>query len=211
MRIGIVDDHPLVREGLISILSIDEGFEIVGEASNCREGIFMIKEKRPDIALIDLKLRDECGFDIVKEVKNKTETKFVILTSSAEQSDFFQAEILDVDGYILKEALPEELLNGLKLIYKGRKYYDPGLVRLHMKRDNDPIDLLTQREKEVLLALAEGLSNKEISEKLYVTEHTVKKHVSQILAKLNLADRTHAIIFAYNKGLTSSVSRLQFN
>ena len=166
----------------------------------------MIKEKKPDIALIDIKLGDECGLDIVREVKDKIETKFVILTSSAAQSDFLQAEILDVDGYILKEALPEELLNGLRLICKGRRYYDPGLVRLFMKRDNDPLDLLTQREKEVLMALAEGLSNKEISQKLYVTEHTVKKHVSQILAKLNLADRTQAIIFAYNNGLASHTS-----
>jgi len=206
MKIGIVDDHPLVREGLISILSIDDQFEFVGEASNCQEGIVMIKEKKPDIALIDIKLGDECGLDIVREVKDKIETKFVILTSSAAQSDFLQAEILDVDGYILKEALPEELLNGLRLICKGRRYYDPGLVRLFMKRDNDPLDLLTQREKEVLMALAEGLSNKEISQKLYVTEHTVKKHVSQILAKLNLADRTQAIIFAYNNGLASHTS-----
>lgn len=201
MRIGIIDDHPLVRQGLISILSLHEDFEIMGEATNCQEGIVMIMKNRPELVLIDLKLGDECGLDIIREVKNKIETKFVILTSSAEQSDFVQAEILDVDGYILKEALPEELIYGLRLISKGRKYYDPGLVSLQMKRDNDPIDLLTQREKEVLLALAEGLSNKEISQKLYVTEHTVKKHVSQILAKLDLADRTHAIIFAYNKGL----------
>ncbi len=201
MRIGIIDDHPLVRQGLISILSLYEDFEIMGEATNCQEGIAMIMEKRPEIVLIDLKLGNECGLDIIKEVKNKTESRFVVLTSSAEQSDFLQAEMLDVDGYILKEALPEELIYGLRLIYKGRKYYDPGLVRLQMKRNDDPLELLTQREKEVLLALGEGLSNREISQKLYVTEHTVKKHVSQILAKLNLSNRTDAIIFAYNKGL----------
>ncbi len=201
MKIGIIDDHPLVRQGLISVLSIYEDFEVVGEATNCREGIAMIMEKRPEIALIDLKLGNDCGFDIIREVKDKTESRFVILTSSAEQGDFLQAELLDVDGYILKEALPEELIYGLRLIYKGRKYYDPGLVRLQMKRDDDPLELLTQREKEVLLALGEGLSNREISERLYVTEHTVKKHVSQILSKLNLADRTHAVIFAYNRGL----------
>jgi len=204
MRIGIIDDHPLVRQGLISILSLHEDFEIVGEATNCQEGIVMIMEKRPEIVLIDLKLGNECGLDIIREVKNKTESKFVILTSSVEQSAFLQAETLDVDGYILKEALPEELIYGLRLVYKGRKYYDPGLVSLQMRRDSDPLELLTQREKEVLLALGEGLSNKEISQKLYVTEHTVKKHVSQILAKLDLADRSHAIIFAYNKGLIGS-------
>jgi len=201
MRIGIIDDHPLVREGLISILSLHEDFEVVGEATNCQEGIFMIIEKKPEIVIIDLKLGNQCGLDIIREVKNKVECKFVILTSSAEQSDFLQAEILGVHGYILKEALPEELIYGLRLIYKGRKYYDPGLVRLQIYRDNDPLELLTQREKEVLLALGKGLSNKEISQKLYVTEHTVKKHVSQILSKLNLTNRTDAIIFAYNKGL----------
>ncbi|HHV95120.1 MAG TPA: response regulator transcription factor [Clostridiaceae bacterium] len=203
MRIGIIDDHPLVREGLISVLSLHEDFKIVGEATNCQEGIAMILEKEPEIVLIDIKLGNESGLDIIREVKNKIKTKFVILTSSAEQNDFLQAEILGVDGYILKEALSEELVYGLRLIYKGRKYYDPGLLRLQMRKDDDPLELLTQREKEVLLALGEGLSNKEISKKLYVTEHTVKKHVSQILAKLNLTNRTDAIIFVYNKGLIS--------
>ena len=96
MRIGIIDDHPLVREGLISILSLHEDFEVVGEATNCQEGIFMIIEKKPEIVIIDLKLGNQCGLDIIREVKNKVECKFVILTSSAEQSDFMQAEILGV-------------------------------------------------------------------------------------------------------------------
>lgn len=201
MRIGIIDDHPLVRQGLISILSLEQKYEIVGEATNIKDGLDMIIKKQPEVTLIDLKLGDECGLGIVKEAKKMVKSKFVILTSSAKESDFIQAERVGVDGYILKEALPEELLYGIKLISRGRKYFDPGILKYTMMQNNDPIKQLTPREIEVLLSLGKGLSNKEISKKFFITEHTVKKHVSSILSKLGLSDRTQAAIFVYNSGL----------
>lgn len=120
------------------------------------------------------------------------------------------AKEIRVDGYVLKEALPEELIHALKIISKGRKYYDPGVLELIIK-SNDPfeddghLEQLTPKEKEVLMELGKGRSNKEISQVLYITEYTVKKHVSQILAKLDLTDRTQAALYANVKGLATYV------
>jgi two-component system nitrate/nitrite response regulator NarL len=116
--------------------------------------------------------------------------------------DFLKAEEVGVDGYVLKEALPEELLYAIKIVSQGRKYYDPTLLELKMKETaNDPINELTPREQDVLMALGEGLPNREIAKRLFITEYTVKKHVSQILSKLELADRTQAALFASSRGL----------
>ena len=112
------------------------------------------------------------------------------------KKDFRRARELGVDGYVLKEAFPEELIAAIRLVYRGRKYYDPSMVDLVMNKDEDDslIEQLTPRELEVLRALGEGLNNKDIAKKLFITEYTVKKHVSQILAKLDLTGRTQAAL-----------------
>lgn len=195
MRIIIVDDHPLVRQGLASLLSMEDDMELIGECSNVKEALLMIDEKKPDIAIIDLKLGKESGLDIVT-ARKKTSCRFVILTSSAAYIDFKKSEELNVDGYVLKEALPEELLYALRLVHKGRKYYDPVLMQYKMQEGNNYN--LTLREIEVLKKLGEGLNNYQIAKELFISENTVKKHVSQILAKLNLQDRTQAALYANN-------------
>lgn len=202
MRIILVDDHPLVRKGLISVLSLEEDFEIIGEASNKTEAIKYITDKKPDIALVDLRLGEENGLDIIEHFNNKNiGCKFMVLTSSANEWNFKKAQEFGAQGYILKEALPEELIYALQLISRGRKYYDPGILDEIMNETNDGIMLeeLTEREQEVLMALGEGLSNKEIAQKLYISIFTVKKHVSQVLAKLNLADRTQAALYIQSR------------
>lgn len=195
MRIIIVDDHPLVRQGLASLISMEDDMELIGECSNVNEALLMIEEKKPDMAIIDLKLGKESGLDIVTARKN-TSCKFVILTSSAAYIDFKKSEELNVDGYVLKEALPEELLYALRLVHKGRKYYDPVLMQYKMQVGNN--FNLTLREIEVLHKLGEGLNNYQIAKDLCISENTVKKHVSQILAKLNLQDRTQAALYVNN-------------
>jgi len=161
----------------------------------------MIKQNKPDLALIDLRLGTECGLDIISAAKkHDVGTKFIVLTSSASIDDFMMAEECGAEGYILKEALPEELLFAIRLVNRGRKYYDPELLEYKLKQhDNAYSEQLTDREKEVLKELGNGLNNRQIAEKLFITENTVKKHVSQILAKLNLNDRTQAALYA-NKG-----------
>ncbi len=195
MKIIIVDDHPLVRQGLASLISMEDDMELIGECSNVNEALLMIDEKKPDMAIIDLKLGKESGLDIVT-ARKKASCKFVILTSSAAYIDFKKSEELNVDGYVLKEALPEELLYALRLVHKGRKYYDPVLMQYKMQEGNNYN--LTLREMEVLHKLGDGLNNYQIAKELFISENTVKKHVSQILAKLNLQDRTQAALYANN-------------
>jgi DNA-binding NarL/FixJ family response regulator len=201
MRIILVDDHPLVRKGLISVLSLEKGIEIIGEASNIGETISLISEKDPDLALIDLRLGRENGLDIIKNYKNKSiRCKFLVLTSSSNERDFRKAKELGSQGYILKEALPEELIYAIHLIERGRKYYDPSIMDEIIKDSYDNIfEELTEREQEVLVALGEGLSNKDIAKKLYISLFTVKKHVSQILNKLDLTDRTQAALYIQSR------------
>lgn len=202
MKVVIVDDHPLVRRGLTSILSLDGSMEVLGEATNRKEAIELFNTAKPDLALVDLRLADESGLDLITDaICQGLACKFVVLTSSTEEEDFKRAKETGVDGYLLKEALPEELIHALRMISKGRKYYDQGVLDLVTKvseplEEDEHLEQLTPKEKEVLIELAKGLSNKEISQTLFITEYTVKKHVSQVLAKLGLANRTQAALYA---------------
>lgn len=204
MKIVIVDDHPLVRRGLAAVISMQSNLQFAGEATNGQEALLVIEETRPDLVLIDLKLADESGLDIIKAARVRgIASKFILLTSSASREDFLKAEEVLVDGYVLKEALPEELLFAIQLVHKGRKYYDPGLMEDKMRMSgSSPTDELTPKEKEVLIELGQGACNREIASRLFISEFTVKKHVSQILAKLQVADRTQAALYANAVGLT---------
>jgi two-component system nitrate/nitrite response regulator NarL len=204
MKIVIVDDHPLVRRGLAAVISMQPNVEFAGEATNGQEALQVIEETQPDLVLIDLKLADESGLDVIKAARARGITsKFILLTSSASREDFMKAEEVLVDGYVLKEALPEELLFAIQLVHKGRKYYDPGLMEDKMRMSgSSPTDELTPKEKEVLIELGQGACNRDIASRLYISEFTVKKHVSQILAKLQVADRTQAALYANAVGLT---------
>lgn len=158
MKIVIVDDHPLVRRGLASVISMQSNLQFAGEATNGQEALLVIEEIQPDLVLIDLKLADESGLDIIKEARVRGfSCKFILLTSSASREDFLKAEEVLVDGYVLKEALPEELLFAIQLVHKGRKYYDPGLMEDKMRMSgSSPTDELTPKEKEVLIELGQG-------------------------------------------------------
>jgi two-component system nitrate/nitrite response regulator NarL len=209
MKVVIIDDHPLVRRGLTSILSLDESIEVLGEATNSSEALALFSKTKPDLALVDLRLANESGLNLITEaISLGIICKFVVLTSSSEMDDFRRATEIGVDGYLLKEAFPEELIHALHIISKGRKYYDPGVLDLVMKsngslNEDSDLELLTPKEKEVLIELGMGHSNKKIAQTMYITEYTVKKHVSQVLAKLALADRTHAALYANVKGLVT--------
>ncbi len=201
MHIVIIDDHPLVRQGLSAVLSIEDDMIVTGEASTAKEGISLVCEIRPDIAIVDLRLGDSSGLDTIQTCKEKVPgCKYIVLTSSADRDDFCRAEELGADGYILKQAFPEEIASAVRLVYRGRKYFDPIMVENYMHHKiNDPFGTLTSRERDVLDALGEGLRNREIARKLFITEFTVKKHVSQILAKLELSDRTQAALLARDR------------
>lgn len=207
MKVVVVDDHPLVYEGIRAVLEAEKDFEMVGWACGGQDVERLFTRFQPDLALIDLRLPGEYGLDIVKKGREFTpKCRFVILTTFAQADDIRQAISAGVDGYILKEALPEEMVSALRLVSRGRPYFDPSVMQILISQSNRGSALaeLTERELEVLKALARGLNNKEISDLICVTEHTVKKHVSSILGKLELKDRTQAALFAVEHGLQAS-------
>lgn len=196
MKVVIVDNHPVIRQGLISILTNEKSIEEIKEASNIQEAISIITKEEIEIAIIDLRLDNADGLAIVARAKDmQLKTKFIVLTEIMSEENFKKAEHLGVYGYILKEAFIDDILYAIRVIIRGKKYYYPDIL----KYNNSIIDQLTNREKDVLKEIRKGLTNEEIANCLYISEHTVKKHVSNILAKLNLNNRTQITVKLNNK------------
>ena len=198
MRLLVVDDHPLVRKGIISTLSLEQGIEDIQEASGVDEAVAAISKGKPDITIVDLNLGNEDGLDVISKAKQKKlNSKFVVLTSSSKREDFERAQRMNVDGYILKEAFTEDIIYAFKVIARGKSFYDATIVKLKLNQERNPIlEELTQRELEVFKELGKGYSNKQIAKCLFIAENTVKKHVSTILDKLGFEHRTEAAIEA---------------
>lgn len=202
MTLVSIDDYPLSRQGLMAVLNLEEEFEFVGQASCIGEARDVISRLNPEIIFVDLKLKNECGFDLISDVKElNPNCKVIILTSSLDPADFKRASEFGVDGYIIKDAMPEEIVNAVRLISKGRKYYDPSIMEILMKQELNNVEQLTTRELDVLAMLGKGLNNKEIGKELFITEYTVKKHISQIFGKLGLSCRTQAALYANKHGI----------
>ncbi|MBO8128218.1 MAG: response regulator transcription factor [Peptococcaceae bacterium] len=212
MKVVVVDDHLLVWEGIKAVFEPVEDFKLAGWASNGHEAEQLFAAAQPDIALVDLRLPGEYGIEIIKKVRSLAPgCRFVVLTTYGDAEDIKRALDAGVDGYLLKEALPEEMTTALRLVGRGRPYFDPAVMQFVMHQpsdDKDGLSELTEREREVLRALARGLSNKEIAGLLCVTEHTVKKHISSILGKLELKDRTQAALYAVAHGIGRSGTSL---
>lgn len=198
MNILVVDDHPLVRKGIIDIIQITKKDIKMYEAGNLEEAIKIIQTKHIDILLVDINLGKDNGFDLVEKTKKLgLPLKVVMLTSSCNFNDIKKAQDLEVNGYILKDAYIDDIQYALNVIERGDTYYSPHIAKftisgIGMKDMNE----LTERELEVLAKLSLGLSNSQISKALYITEGTTKKHVSNILAKLNMSSRIEAVIYA---------------
>jgi DNA-binding NarL/FixJ family response regulator len=142
------------------------------------------------------------GLELIRQARKKVPScRFVILTSFASQKEVSEAIAENVEGYILKDALPDEFVSAIRLVARGRRYYDPEIIDSVMRGEGDSLKELTGRELEVLEALAEGMSNKDIAKNFFISENTVKKHVCSILDKLELHDRTQAALFAFSRGM----------
>lgn len=196
MNVLVVDDHPLVRKGISTTLSCDEDIDVVMEASCIDEALSLINSQKPNLAIVDLNLGKEDGLEIIKRSKVKgTTTKFLIFTSSVKKEDFIRSEEEGVDGYILKDAFSEDILYAIHIVLRGRKFIDPEITKYQVESTlSDSFTELTPREYDVLVEIGKGLSNGEIANKLFISEHTVKKHVSSILLKLQLSHRTQAAL-----------------
>ncbi len=198
MKILIVDDHPMVRKGLVSILSLEEGIQEVREASRVEEALDVLSVYNPDIAILDLKLGKENGLEIVIQAKKKNiRTKFLILTSSSRKEDFQRAQEIGVEGFILKEAFAEDVIYALHVVARGRKFFDPEIAQC-IKSEEEEFKDLTPREKDVLIELGKGLNNTQIAKSLYISENTVKKHIGSIFSKLGINHRVEAALFVNN-------------
>lgn len=197
MKILVVDDHPLVRKGVSSTLAFGDGIEVVLEASNIDEAMELLISQKPNLAIVDLNLGKEDGLEIIKRAKkNRMSTKFIILTSSIKKEDYQRSEELGVDGYILKEAFAEDILYAINVVLRGKKFIDSEVIRYQTENSvqDEYLKDLTPRESDVLVELGKGLSNFEIARELFISENTVKKHVSNILSKLELEHRTQAAL-----------------
>ena len=195
----ILDDHPIARKGLESILHMYRPDDKVLQAGTVKEAIDNMQNNNIDMAFIDLNLNEENGMDFLKWLKKeRQEVKTIFITSSSREQDFLQAKDMGVDAYILKDAFIDEIMFGLKAVERGSKFYSAELVGdIGSSTEEDKeLSSLTARETEVLKLLHCGYSNLEISEKLFISNGTAKKHVSSILSKLGLKNRVEAVLFA---------------
>jgi NarL family two-component system response regulator LiaR len=204
------DDHALVRGGVRGLLLTEPEMELVGEASNGIEAVENVLALKPDVILLDLHMPEKDGVEAISEIRaGMPDARILVLTSFATDEDVFPAIKAGALGYLLKDSSPQELLRAIRDVYNGQVSLDPAVAQKVMQELRQPPkqplteEPLTQREVEILKLVAEGLTNQEIADRLVVSERTVRAHVSNILAKLHLANRTQAALYALREGLAS--------
>ncbi|PEK02150.1 response regulator [Bacillus wiedmannii] len=212
IKVLLVDDHTVVLKGLAFFLSTQEDLELVGEASNGKEALVKVGETHPDVVLMDLYMPEMDGVEATGCIKKEyPDVKVIVLTSFSDQAHVLPALRAGASGYILKDVEPDQLVEAIRSAYKGNIQLHPDIANALLsqtlpveEKEEEPsiqVDVLTARENEVLQLLAKGMSNKEIASVLVITEKTVKAHVSSILSKLSLSDRTQAALYAVKNGI----------
>jgi NarL family two-component system response regulator LiaR len=212
IRVLIVDDHAVVRTGLKVFLDLQPDMEVVGEAADGSEGVAMARRLEPDVVLMDLLMPNMDGVTAIGRIKSeRPETEIVTMTSFIEEEKVTSALEAGASGYVLKDAEAEEVAAAVRAAYAGEVHLDPAVARLLAQRMRDrksPKDELaeplTEREKDVLRLLGQGMSNKDIGATLFITERTARTYVSNILGKLGLASRTQAALYAVEHKLVDA-------
>ncbi|ADY57045.1 two component transcriptional regulator, LuxR family [Syntrophobotulus glycolicus DSM 8271] len=205
-RVLVVDDHLLSRKGIASILSAHPMFEIAGEATNGQEAVEQARRLVPDLILMDIRMPNGSGLEATRRLKEEMPyVKIIILSVSDDVQDFFEAIKYGAQGYLLKNMEPEYWLDYIMSIVQGeapisRNLATKILQEFSIQKDDSSDNKLSEREKEVVQLVSQGLSNKDIGEKLHITESTVKNHLRNILAKLHLRNRVQLVAFAYKNG-----------
>lgn len=208
INIMIADDHTMMREGIKQLLEFDGDIKVIAEASDGNECLKILENVQPDVLLLDINMPEKNGLEVLKELKKKENlTKILILTVHNEVEYLVKAVDIGVDGYILKDSGSAELKRAIFTIMEDETFIQPSLIPLLnarlVKRDRDieKVDLLTKREREVLIQVANGMFNKEIADCLLISERTVKNHISSIFRKIEVFDRTQAAVFAIRNNL----------
>lgn len=200
IRILTVDDHPMLREGVASMIEAQADMVVVGEAVNGREAIESFRTHRPDVTLMDLQMPDMNGIDAIKAIRSEfSDARIVVLTTYKGDVQALRALKAGAAGYLLKSTLRKELLETIRAVHAGRRRI-PAEIAMDIA-EHAADDALTEREIEVLRRVALGNANKQIAAQLAISEETVKAHMKNILAKLSANDRTHAVTIALNRGI----------
>lgn len=200
IRLLVADDHPPMREGLSALLEKQPDFQVVALAQNGVETIAQFRQHQPDVLLMDLRMPEMEGADVVSTLRNEdSNARIIILTTYDGDEDIYRALRAGAYGYLLKDAPCQELFEAIRKVHIGQKYFMPSVAQKLTERFSD--SELTDRELEVLRLMVQGKSNRKISEELCVVEGTVKFHVRNILEKLGASDRTQAVTIALKRGL----------
>lgn len=207
IKIMIVDDHSMIREGLKQLLELEGDIAVIGEAGDGLECIKLLEQIEPDVMLLDINMPNMNGLQVLEQLKrDNKKVKVLILTIHNEIEYLFKAVDIGVNGYVLKDSDSSILKQAITQIYKGETYIQASLTPLLKEKMSRPRrsirdNILTKRELQVLELLGEGLYNKEIAERLYISEKTVKNHVSSIFKKINVTDRTQAVVYAIRNNI----------
>ena len=210
IRVLVVDDHPVVRRGIKSLLAEENDLELVGEAVNGKDAIEQVANLHPDVILMDLVMPEMTGVEAIQRITSThPEARILVMTSFAADDKVFPSIKAGALGYLMKDSDPEDLIRMIHQVYRGELSIQPAIARKVIQELNRPKeepltpDPLTERELEILQLLAQGVENKEIARRLFLREATVRTHVSNILSKLHLANRVQATLYALRKGITN--------
>lgn len=210
ISVMLVDDHDLIREGIKQILELEDDIDVIGQANNGEDAIQEAVEYNPNVILLDINMPKMNGIDVLRRLKDLgVRSRVIMLTIHDDREYILETMKIGADGYILKDSDAESLVRAIRDVSRGQTYVQPSIASLLAERgmgneedeDFQKVNALTKREYEVLTLIAEGLSNKNIADKLYISEKTVKNHVSSIFRKIEVNDRIQAAIFAFKNDI----------
>ncbi|MEZ5117800.1 MAG: response regulator transcription factor [Candidatus Nanopelagicales bacterium] len=203
IRVFLLDDHEVVRRGLADLLGLESDMEVVGEAGTAADALHRLPAARPDVAVLDVRLPDGSGVEVCRDIRSQLpDVRCLMLTSYADDEALFDAIMAGASGYVLKEIRGNDLVEAIRQVAGGKSLLDPAATQRVLERlrdgekHDDRLDALTEQEKRILELIGEGLTNRQIGERLHLAEKTVKNYVSSLLAKLGMERRTQAAAYA---------------
>ena len=203
VRVFLLDDHEIVRRGVRELLEVEHDFEVVGEAGTAAEALARIAAAAPDVAIIDMRLPDGNGVEVCREVRSRhPDVQCVVLTSFADDEALFDSIMAGAAGYLLKQIAGNDLVDAVRRVAAGQSLLDPNVTARVLERlrngpvQDERLSRLTDQERKILDLIAEGLTNRQIGERMFLAEKTVKNYVSNLLGKLGMERRTEAAVFA---------------